>query len=173
MRDPYACAIAANRFGLGARPGELASIGDDARDWLRAQLLAPPPVLASAQLYPSAQILAEALESVEDGRGLDVGREDEPGPVEDGPDPGRLQLHLGGRQAASPGVVGAQGSSHVVHADVDGRRVRVEGQDEIVLQCGKASITLRRNGKVVVRGTYVETHSDGTNRVKGGQVRIN
>jgi uncharacterized protein (DUF1800 family) len=62
MRDPYAPAIAANRFGLGARPGELAAIGDDARGWLRAQLLAPPPLLASAQLRSSAQILADALE---------------------------------------------------------------------------------------------------------------
>lgn len=61
----------------------------------------------------------------------------------------------------------------VVEADVDGRRVRVEGQDEIVLECGSASITLRRNGRVIIKGTYVETHSDGTNRIKGGQVRIN
>ena len=35
-----AAAIAANRFGLGARPGELAAIGGDGRDWLRAQLKA-------------------------------------------------------------------------------------------------------------------------------------
>jgi hypothetical protein len=61
----------------------------------------------------------------------------------------------------------------VIEADVDGKRVRVTAQDEIVLQCGSASITLRRNGRVVVRGTYVETHSDGTNRIKGGQVQIN
>jgi hypothetical protein len=61
----------------------------------------------------------------------------------------------------------------VIEADVDGKRVRVVGQDEIVLECGNASITLRRNGRVVIRGTYVETHSDGTNRIKGGQVRIN
>jgi hypothetical protein len=60
-----------------------------------------------------------------------------------------------------------------VEADVDGKRVRVTAQDEIVLQCGSASITLRRNGRVVIRGTYVETHSDGTNRIKGGQVQIN
>ncbi len=60
-----------------------------------------------------------------------------------------------------------------VEADVDGRRIRIVGQDEIVLQCGEASITLRRNGRVVVRGTYVETDSEGTNRIKGGQVRIN
>ena len=60
-----------------------------------------------------------------------------------------------------------------VEADVDGKRVRIVAQDEIVLQCGNASITLRRNGRVVIRGTYVETSSEGTNRVKGGQVRIN
>jgi uncharacterized protein (DUF1800 family) len=62
VRNPYVSAIAANRFGLGARPGELTSIGDNARDWLRAQLLAPPPVLPSTQLRPSAQILADALQ---------------------------------------------------------------------------------------------------------------
>jgi hypothetical protein len=61
----------------------------------------------------------------------------------------------------------------VVEADVDGKRVRVVGKDEIVFECGSASITLRRNGRVVIKGAYVETHSDGTNRIKGGQVRIN
>ena len=61
----------------------------------------------------------------------------------------------------------------VVEADVDGKRVRVTAQDEIVLQCGSASVTLRRNGRVIIRGTYVETRSDGTNRIKGGQVHIN
>ncbi|MDE2448833.1 MAG: hypothetical protein KGO22_07685 [Gammaproteobacteria bacterium] len=60
-----------------------------------------------------------------------------------------------------------------LEADVDGRRVRITAQDEIVLECGSASITLRRNGRVVVRGTYIESYSDGTNRIKGGQVRIN
>jgi hypothetical protein len=64
-------------------------------------------------------------------------------------------------------------SRPVVEADVDGRRVRVTAQDEIVLQCGSASVTLRRNGRVIIRGTYVETRSDGTNRIKGGQVQIN
>ena len=62
MPDPIAAAIAANRFGLGARPGELDLIGADARGWLRAQLQAPPPTLAAADLRPSAQILSQALE---------------------------------------------------------------------------------------------------------------
>jgi hypothetical protein len=60
-----------------------------------------------------------------------------------------------------------------LEAIVDGQRVIVEAQDEIVLRCGEASVTLRRNGRVVVRGTYVETRSKGVNRIKGGSVQIN
>jgi hypothetical protein len=63
--------------------------------------------------------------------------------------------------------------ARIIEADVDGKRVRLVAQDEVVLECGSASITLRRNGRVIIKGTYVETHSDGTNRIKGGQVRIN
>ncbi len=59
------------------------------------------------------------------------------------------------------------------HAIVDGRRVSIEGTDEVVLRCGQASITLRRNGKVIIRGTFLDSHSSGTNRVKGASVRIN
>jgi len=64
-------------------------------------------------------------------------------------------------------------SPQVLEADVDGKRVRIVGGDEIVLECGNASITLRRNGRVIIRGTYVETDSAGTNRIKGAAVRIN
>jgi uncharacterized protein (DUF1800 family) len=62
MREPFAAAIATNRFGLGARPGELAALGSDGREWLRAQLLAGPPTLSSPELRGSQQILAQALE---------------------------------------------------------------------------------------------------------------
>jgi len=58
-------------------------------------------------------------------------------------------------------------------AEVDGRRVAIDGRDEIVLRCGASSITLRRDGKVVIRGLHVETHAAGTNRIKGGTVKIN
>jgi len=56
---------------------------------------------------------------------------------------------------------------------LDGKRVELEAYDELVLTCGQASITLRRNGRVVVRGTHVETCSDGVNRITGAVVRIN
>lgn len=60
-----------------------------------------------------------------------------------------------------------------MEAHVDGKRVVIEGADEVVLKCGQASITLRRNGKLILKGTYVETHSSGVNRIKGGSVQIN
>jgi Domain of unknown function (DUF6484) len=60
-----------------------------------------------------------------------------------------------------------------VEARVDGKRVVIEGKDEIVLKCGDASIVLKRDGKVLLRGAYVETHSRGVNRIKGGSVKIN
>ncbi|MBZ4421354.1 DUF6484 domain-containing protein [Myxococcus sp. RHSTA-1-4] len=58
-------------------------------------------------------------------------------------------------------------------ARVDGRRVVLEGKEEVVLRCGEASITLRRNGKVLIRGVQVETHAAGTNRIKGASVKVN
>ena len=49
-----------------------------------------------------------------------------------------------------------------VEARVDGKRIVVEGQEEVVLKCGEASITLKRDGKLILRGAYVETwHAKG------------
>jgi hypothetical protein len=81
---------------------------------------------------------------------------------------------LGFLEPVSPDLPAASLEPHPsVEADVDGRRVRVTAKDEIVFECGQASITLRRNGRVIIRGTYVESQSAGTNRIKGGQVQIN
>jgi uncharacterized protein (DUF1800 family) len=62
MLDGLASAIAVNRFGLGARPGELAAVGGDARDWARAQLKDAPPRIDDSQLRASSDILADALD---------------------------------------------------------------------------------------------------------------
>ena len=62
MLERLTSAIAANRFGLGARPGELDTIGGNGREWLRAQLKGAPPQLSDAQLQPSSRVLAEALD---------------------------------------------------------------------------------------------------------------
>ena len=58
-------------------------------------------------------------------------------------------------------------------AVVDGKRVVIRGEEEIVLQCGRASITLRRDGKIVLRGADILTVASGVQRIKGGKVQIN
>jgi len=58
-------------------------------------------------------------------------------------------------------------------AEVDGKRLVIEAEEEVVLRCGDASVTLRRDGRIVIRGLHVETHARGTNRVKGATVKIN
>lgn len=60
-----------------------------------------------------------------------------------------------------------------VEADVDGETLVLSAKREIVLRCGKSSITLTRAGKVLIRGAYLLSRSSGVNRIKGGSVQIN
>ena len=60
-----------------------------------------------------------------------------------------------------------------VQIEADGQRVTVEARDELVLRCGEASVSLRADGKVVVRGTHIVSHSTGPHRIKGGSLSIN
>lgn len=55
----------------------------------------------------------------------------------------------------------------------DGERIELTANSEIVLRCGKGSITITRAGKVVIRGEYLVSRSTGVNRIKGGTVQIN
>ena len=57
--------IAANRFGLGARPGELGRIGERPRSWLLDQLAGPPRLPGALAALPAS---AEVLEAVGDLR---------------------------------------------------------------------------------------------------------
>lgn len=56
---------------------------------------------------------------------------------------------------------------------VDGKKVVIEGQEEIVLKCGEASITLTKAGKILIRGKYLLSRSAGVNRILGGSVQVN
>ena len=60
-----------------------------------------------------------------------------------------------------------------VEVDVDGQRLIVSAKEQVVIRCGKASITLTKAGKVLIQGTYVLSRSSGVNRVKGGAVQLN
>jgi hypothetical protein len=58
-------------------------------------------------------------------------------------------------------------------AVVDGERIAFTASREIVLRCGDASLTLTRDGKVILRGNYVLSRANDVNRIKGGSVQIN
>ena len=56
---------------------------------------------------------------------------------------------------------------------VDGKRVVLEGKEEVVIKCGQASITLTRAGKILIRGQYLLSQANGVNRIQGGSVQVN
>jgi hypothetical protein len=60
-----------------------------------------------------------------------------------------------------------------IEVDADGERLMVSAKEQLVLRCGKASITLTKAGKVLIEGAYVSNRSSGVMRIKGGAVQIN
>lgn len=56
---------------------------------------------------------------------------------------------------------------------VDGKEHCIEAKEQMTLKCGKASITLTKDGKILLRGSYISSRSSGTHRILGGSVQIN
>ncbi len=57
--------------------------------------------------------------------------------------------------------------------DVQASTVNLQGQEELVLRCGEASIVLRANGEVLVKGTRVLSRALESNKIRGATVLIN
>jgi len=57
--------------------------------------------------------------------------------------------------------------------DADGETVTIEAERELVLRCGKASLRLRRDGFVEVRGVDVVSRATRANWIRGGSVALN
>jgi len=72
-----------------------------------------------------------------------------------------------------PGAAAVPDAPGQVEVDADGERMIVSAKHQLVLRCGKASITLTKAGKVLIQGAYVSNRSSGVLRLKGGSVQIN
>jgi hypothetical protein len=60
-----------------------------------------------------------------------------------------------------------------VEVQIDDDKLVFTAGREIVLRCGKPSITLTRAGKILIRGSYLLSRPSGVNRIKGSSVQIN
>ena len=56
---------------------------------------------------------------------------------------------------------------------IDGQRLVFDAKQEVILRCGKSTIVLRRDGKILIRGTDLVSRSSGPNRIKGGSINLN
>ena len=64
-------------------------------------------------------------------------------------------------------------SAASLEASVDGDRVLLNGKREVVLTAGKSSITLRRDGRIIVKGVEIVSRASRANKIKGATVNIN
>jgi hypothetical protein len=55
----------------------------------------------------------------------------------------------------------------------DDARVEITARRELILRCGRSSITLREDGKVILRGAHLLSRASEVNRIQGGTVQIN
>lgn len=49
----------------------------------------------------------------------------------------------------------------------------LSSKTKLTLRCGKSSITLYPNGKIVLRGEYILSDAEGINRINGGRIELN
>jgi uncharacterized protein DUF6484 len=75
------------------------------------------------------------------------------------------------------GVVRAAGdpvaSEPALDLLVNRRRLVLSADEEVVIRCGQARITLTAGGKIVVEGADLVSSAKRINRIRGGAVRIN
>lgn len=68
----------------------------------------------------------------------------------------------------------AENNALAVHKEtINGERIELDAGEHIVLRCGKASITLTRAGKILIKGEYVLSSAKGANKIKGGSINLN
>ena len=67
-------------------------------------------------------------------------------------------------------VLGRVGSGHSTDTP---EALLVQASQELTLRVGEGSITIRKDGKILIKGKDLVSHAQRMNRIKGGSVSIN
>lgn len=57
--------------------------------------------------------------------------------------------------------------------DLRAEELNFEGREQVVLRCGEASITLRADGQVLIKGSRLLSRASESNKIRGATVLIN
>jgi len=76
------------------------------------------------------------------------------------------------RTGIDPGKI-PESANGIVPQKIHATSVLIEGDREIVLQCGRGSISLSADGRIVIKGTRLTSRASETNKVRGAVVLIN
>ncbi len=144
-----------------------------------ARIFELQPAESKASIPPALPLRAELLAINEDGiltvrasDGYECNCDWLGGPATAG-----IRLELGDRLLVVPP---SEGENGVVLGRI-GRyqepkpeaNVTIEASETLTLKCGEASVDLRKDGKVMVRGEDILLRAKGTQRIRAGTVAIN
>lgn len=74
---------------------------------------------------------------------------------------------------AQPVIVGVLQPAAAAHSAEPRQVTRISAEDQLVLECGEASIVLTRSGKIQIRGGYIVSEARGVNQINGAAIKLN
>ena len=148
------------RVGAEAFTGHLTGIDDEGRLLFRAEGSMDEPIAVAIGVPVADGALVKAAR--QQSRAM---------VVRTGDTPARWVLVGLVRERLSTQAVTARPGQ--LEVAMDGETLRLTAERDIVLKCGEASLTLRKDGKIVLSGTNVLTASRGPNRIKGASIALN
>jgi hypothetical protein len=88
--------------------------------------------------------------------------------------PGERAIVIGRVCAPGAAVPGAEvESGDMGDSDGNGDELVIEARKSLTLRVGDGSITIREDGRILIKGKDLVSHAKGMNRIRGGSVSIN
>lgn len=70
-------------------------------------------------------------------------------------------------------VADRQDSTRLQSGSQNKKSLHLEADSELRLSCGKSSLVMKQNGKVLLKGIDIVSHAESRQRIVGGEIKIN